>query len=95
MTRTKQLQKSGRRDSVHPALNHNNQPNKPSYNLESGWPSGGGNNGASIASPDAQKAAIADIVAKVGGKTVVFSYSNDDWKPAGVEQHFGCAQYFG
>jgi exo-beta-1,3-glucanase (GH17 family) len=69
-------------------------PGKPSYNLESGWPSAGGNNGASIASPDAQAAAIAAIVAVLGEKTVVFSYTNDNWKPAGVEQHFGCSQLF-
>jgi exo-beta-1,3-glucanase (GH17 family) len=72
-------------------------PGKTAYNLESGWPSGGSSNGASVASPEAQQAAIADIVAKVGQNTVIFSYSNDGWKQPGslgVEQFFGCAQYF-
>ena len=69
-------------------------PGKPYYNLESGWPSAGGDNGASQANPSAQAAAIADIVAKAGGKTVVFSYQNDAWKPAGVDQFFGCIDLF-
>lgn len=69
-------------------------PGKPTYNLESGWPSGGSDNGASVASPEAQGAAIADIVAKVGKNTVVFSFQDDAWKPAGIEQHFGCANQF-
>jgi exo-beta-1,3-glucanase (GH17 family) len=69
-------------------------PGKPGYNLESGWPSGGGDNGAALANPDAQATAIQDIVAKLGDKTVVFSFTNDNWKPAGVQQHFGCSQLF-
>jgi exo-beta-1,3-glucanase (GH17 family) len=69
-------------------------PGKPYYNLESGWPSGGGDNGASVASPDAQKAAMGDIVAKAGDKTVVFSFQDDAWKAPGIEQHFGCSKWF-
>jgi len=70
-------------------------PGKPAYyNLESGWPSGGGDNGAALANPTAQSAAITDIVAKMGAQTVVFSYQNDAWKPAGVQQYFGCLQVF-
>lgn len=69
-------------------------PGKPSYNLETGWPSGGGSNGAAIASPDAQAAAIGDILAKAGQKSVVFSFTDDAWKAPGVEQHFGCSQLF-
>jgi exo-beta-1,3-glucanase (GH17 family) len=69
-------------------------PGKPYYNLESGWPSGGGNNGASVASPDAQRAAMLDISQKAGDKTIVFSYKDDGWKAAGVEQHFGCSGWY-
>jgi exo-beta-1,3-glucanase (GH17 family) len=69
-------------------------PGKPAYNLESGWPSAGGDNGASLANPTAQQAAISDIVAKLGDKSVIFSFSDDAWKPAGVQQHFGCLQLF-
>lgn len=69
-------------------------PGKPYYNLETGWPSGGASNGASVASPDAQKAAIGSISAKAGQLSMVFSYKDDGWKPAGVEQHFGCSNWF-
>jgi exo-beta-1,3-glucanase (GH17 family) len=69
-------------------------PGKAYYNLESGWPSGGGDNGASVASPDAQRAAIADISAKAGDKSVIFSYKDDGWKAPGIEQHFGCSSWF-
>ncbi|KAF2674467.1 glycoside hydrolase [Microthyrium microscopicum] len=67
-------------------------PGKTAYNLESGWPMGGPSNGASVASPEAQNAAIADIINKVGDKTVIFSFGNDMWKPAGVDQNFGCIE---
>jgi exo-beta-1,3-glucanase (GH17 family) len=72
-------------------------PGKTAYNLESGWPSAGNANGASVASPDAQKAAMADIADKAGDKTVMFSFSDDGWKtpgPLDVEQHFGCLDLF-
>jgi exo-beta-1,3-glucanase (GH17 family) len=69
-------------------------PGKAYYNLESGWPSSGGDNGASVASPEAQAAAMADIAAKAGDKTVMFSFQNDAWKPAGVDQFFGCLDVF-
>ena len=69
-------------------------PGKPSYNLESGWPSAGGDNNLSLANPTAQAAAIAAINGLLGDKTVMFSFTDDAWKPPGVEQHFGCAQLF-
>lgn len=69
-------------------------PGKPSYNLESGWPSAGGDNKLSLANPTAQAAAIAAISGLLGDKTVMFSFGDDAWKPPGVEQHFGCAQLF-
>jgi exo-beta-1,3-glucanase (GH17 family) len=64
------------------------------YNFESGWPSGGASNGASIASPQAQQAAMGSIIAKAGDRTVIFSHQDDLWKAPGIEQHFGCAQWF-
>jgi len=72
-------------------------PGKPAYNLETGWPSSGSSNGASIAGPSQQAAAMADIIDKVGDKTVIFSFDNDEWKAPGqfgVEQYFGCAGLF-
>jgi exo-beta-1,3-glucanase (GH17 family) len=63
---------------------------KPHYNLESGWPSAGGSNGASIASPDAQGAAINSIIDTIGPLSIIFSFQNDGWKAAGIEQNFGC-----
>ena len=57
---------------------------------ETGWPSAGGSNGAAIASSSDQAAAIASIKAATNNDGVTwFSYTNDPWKPAGVEQNFG------
>ena len=57
---------------------------------ETGWPSGGGSNGAAFASFVDQQTAIASIRAATGSTGITwFSYSNDPWKPAGVEQNFG------
>jgi exo-beta-1,3-glucanase (GH17 family) len=67
---------------------------KEYYNLESGWPSGGGNNGASVASSDSQNAAVNSILSSIGARTVIFSFQNDYWKSAPVDQNFGCAQWF-
>jgi exo-beta-1,3-glucanase (GH17 family) len=72
-------------------------PGKTAYNLESGWPSSGNNNGAAYATPADQAAAIADIVDKAGEHSVIFSFGNDPWKADGsfgVEKHFGCSQLF-
>ena len=72
-------------------------PGKPAFNLECGWPSQGSSNGAAIASPSDQAAAMKSIVGAVGGKTVVFSFANDMWKnpgPYNVEQYFGCMEIF-
>jgi exo-beta-1,3-glucanase (GH17 family) len=72
-------------------------PGKTAYNLECGWPSYGSSNGAAVASPADQAAAIADIVDKAGDHTVVFSYDDDAWKADGafgVEKFFGCAKLF-
>ncbi|KXS98598.1 hypothetical protein AC578_4299 [Pseudocercospora eumusae] len=71
--------------------------NKPTYNLETGWPSGGQPNGKAVPGVAEQKAAIDSIVAKVGSKSAIFSFSNDKWKAPGqygVEQNFGCSHLF-
>lgn len=70
---------------------------KTAYNLESGWPSGGWANGLAAPSKSDQKAAISDIIDKVGDKTVIFSFEDDTWKDAGsfgVEKFFGCSDLF-
>jgi len=70
---------------------------KTGYNLECGWPSAGSANGDASPSPADQKAAISDIIDKVGDKTAIFSFEDDAWKASGsfgVEQHFGCADLF-
>jgi exo-beta-1,3-glucanase (GH17 family) len=57
---------------------------------ETGWPSGGPPNGAAIASPSDQSTAISTIESATGNSEVTyFSWCNDAWKPAGVEQNFG------
>lgn len=56
---------------------------------ETGWPWSGGEDGDAIASSDCQTRAIASIKSSTNGQCTFFSYSNDAWKPAGVEQHFG------
>jgi exo-beta-1,3-glucanase (GH17 family) len=72
-------------------------PGKTAYNLESGWPSAGSSNGAAVASPSDQKAAIDDIIAKAGDKSCIFSFEDDSWKEAGsfgVEKSFGVSDLF-
>ncbi|PGH03016.1 hypothetical protein GX51_04334 [Blastomyces parvus] len=72
-------------------------PGKDVINLETGWPSGGSNNGKAIASKQAQGAAIKSIIDKVGSKSVFFSFTNDLWKDPGalgVEQFWGCGDLF-
>lgn len=72
-------------------------PGKDAYNLECGWPSAGSSNGAAVPSKADQKAAIYDIIAKAGKKTVVFSYEDDEWKDGGefgVEKSWGCGDLF-
>ncbi|PGH12243.1 hypothetical protein AJ79_04423 [Helicocarpus griseus UAMH5409] len=72
-------------------------PGKDVVNLETGWPSGGSNNGKAIASKSAQKEAITSIIDEVGDKSVFFSWTNDLWKSPGnlgVEQFWGCGDVF-
>lgn len=49
-------------------------PGKATYNLESGWPSGGDANGDAIPGEAEQREAIASIEKAAGGKVVFFSY---------------------
>jgi exo-beta-1,3-glucanase (GH17 family) len=67
-------------------------PGKTGINLETGWPSAGICNGEACPGPFKQAAAIKSIREAVGGKSVVFSYHNDDWKNLG---QFDCERSWG
>jgi len=56
---------------------------------ETGWPSAGAADGASVASMLDQGIAVASIFAATGGQVVWFSPYNDLWKAPGAEQNFG------
>lgn len=72
-------------------LAQNACPGKEAVNTECGWPHGGAQSlGASIASVDQQVQAISSIVKNAKHTTFLFSYTDDLWKPAGIEQNFGC-----
>lgn len=72
---------------------------KAGYVMETGWPSNGKCMGStSCATPDAQAAAIKSIQAVLGGQSVFFSFTNDDWKADGecmCEKSWGCGYLFG
>ncbi|OBT51369.1 hypothetical protein VE04_08890 [Pseudogymnoascus sp. 24MN13] len=67
-------------------------PGKTGINLETGWPSAGNCNGEACPGPFKQAAAIKSIRKAVGGKSVVFSYHNDNWKNLG---QFDCERSWG
>ncbi|OHE90806.1 beta-glucosidase [Colletotrichum orchidophilum] len=70
---------------------------KPAYNLECGWPSGGNCNGKACPGTSEQATAIASIKDLAGGKTVFFSFHNDEWKDpgsCGCERTWGCGDLF-
>ncbi|KFY09648.1 hypothetical protein V492_05412 [Pseudogymnoascus sp. VKM F-4246] len=67
-------------------------PGKTGINLETGWPSAGKCNGLACPGPVLQSIAIKSIREAVGGKSVVFSYHNDDWKNLG---QFDCERSWG
>lgn len=72
-------------------------PGKYGINLETGWPSGGICNGIACPGASEQATAIKGITAAAGGKSVMFSYSNDEWKAPGqfdCEQSWGAIQLF-
>ncbi|KAJ0139550.1 putative beta-glucosidase btgE, partial [Colletotrichum tanaceti] len=71
--------------------------NKPALNLECGWPSGGNCNGKACPGAAEQATAIASIKEVAGGKTVFFSFHNDNWKAPGAcncERTWGCGELF-
>jgi exo-beta-1,3-glucanase (GH17 family) len=65
---------------------------KSGINLETGWPSGGYCNNQACPSPENQKEAIESILSSAGGKSVIFSFTNDLWKDPGA---FSCEQTWG
>ncbi|APA07044.1 hypothetical protein sscle_02g018140 [Sclerotinia sclerotiorum 1980 UF-70] len=72
-------------------------PGKSAVNLECGWPSAGSCNGLACPGVSEQSIAIASIVELCGGRTTIFSYTDDYWKAPGAfgaEQHWGSIQLF-
>ena len=72
-------------------------PGKEAYNLETGWPSKGSVNGAAVPGSWEQRAAVEGIRKIAGGKSVFFSFVDDEWKDEGelgVERSWGCSQLF-
>jgi exo-beta-1,3-glucanase (GH17 family) len=67
-------------------------PGKTGINLETGWPSDGTCNGKACPGPENQAIALKSISEHAGGKSVMFSFVDDPWKPAG---EFGCEQHWG
>ncbi|KAL0939269.1 exo-beta-glucanase [Colletotrichum truncatum] len=70
---------------------------KKALNLECGWPSGGSCNGKACPGKAEQATAIASIKELAGGKTVFFSFHNDEWKEPGAcgcERTWGCGDLF-
>ena len=67
-------------------------PGKTGINLETGWPSAGNCNGQACPGPVFQSIAVKAIRKAVGGKSVMFSYHNDDWKNLG---QFDCERSWG
>jgi len=65
---------------------------KSGINLECGWPSSGQCNGKACPGEDHQATAIKNIRDAVGGKTAMFSYTNDLWKQPG---DLDCEQFWG
>uniref|UniRef100_L2G2V0 Probable beta-glucosidase btgE n=1 Tax=Colletotrichum fructicola (strain Nara gc5) TaxID=1213859 RepID=L2G2V0_COLFN len=66
-------------------------------NLEGGWPSGGSCNGKACPGTAEQATAISSIRELIGGKTVFFSFKNDEWKEpgsCGCERTWGCGDLF-
>ncbi|KAH7677445.1 Glycoside hydrolase family 17 protein [Dioscorea alata] len=85
-------------DSLYSALEKTGQPNLEVVVSETGWPSGGGANGATI---DNAKIYNNNVIAHVNGETgtpkrpgksietYLFAMFNENQKPAGTEQNFG------
>ncbi|KAJ8070431.1 hypothetical protein OCU04_000805 [Sclerotinia nivalis] len=72
-------------------------PGLSAVNLECGWPSAGSCNGLACPGTSEQSIAIASIVELCGGRTTIFSYTDDYWKAPGAfnaEQHWGSIHLF-
>jgi len=72
-------------------------PGKSGVNLETGWPSGGSCNGKACPGTSEQATAVKGLMDAVGGKSVIFSFQDDDWKAPGAfdcEQHWGAIHLF-
>lgn len=70
---------------------------KEGYIMETGWPTGGKCIGTSCPGTQQQEVAIKSIQQEIGGKSVFFSWTDDDWKQpgdCGCENHFGCGRLF-
>ncbi|TLD12538.1 uncharacterized protein PgNI_02965 [Pyricularia grisea] len=70
---------------------------KEGYVMETGWPTGGKCIGISCPGEQQQAEAIKSIQQECGGKSVFFSWTDDDWKASGdcgCENHFGCGRLF-
>jgi exo-beta-1,3-glucanase (GH17 family) len=67
-------------------------PGKTGINLETGWPSNGSANGKAVPGSSEQSTAVKSITESCGGRSVIFSYTNDLWKQPG---EFGCEQSWG
>lgn len=67
-------------------------PGKSGINLETGWPSGGICNGLACPGPVEQTIAVAAIAAEAGGRSVILSFANDEWKAPG---QYDCEQTWG
>lgn len=67
-------------------------PGKTGINCETGWPSAGECNGSACPGASEQATAVASIKDAVGGKSVMFSFTNDLWKNPGA---YGCEQSWG
>ncbi|CZR50964.1 related beta-glucosidase btgE [Phialocephala subalpina] len=71
---------------------------KYGVNLETGWPSFGTCNGVACPGTSEQATAVKAISDAAGGKSVMFSYTDDYWKEPGAfgcEQSWGAIQLFG
>lgn len=67
-------------------------PGKSGINLETGWPSAGNCNGLACPGKVLQSIAVQSIRSVIGGKSVMFSYVDDDWKSLG---QFDCERSWG
>jgi exo-beta-1,3-glucanase (GH17 family) len=68
-------------------------PGKDAYNLETGWPTCANRcNGKACAGKAEQAAALKSIMSEIGGKSVMFSFGDDQWKAPG---DWGCEQCWG